>query len=358
MTGPGNDAQGEVGVRNRGLPPQVYAYDFSRRKRAFLRQFLVEINVSFVNRVQQIPAGGTLLVWGSSTPPAELARDVRLVRVEDGFLRSVGLGADLVRPISWVLDSRGIYYDATRPSDLEHLLLTAEFTPVLLERASLLRRRIVEYGLTKYNVGDRGWKRPAGKERVILVPGQVETDASIRFGTPGIQTNIGLLQAVRAANPDACVVYKPHPDVVAGLRAKGRQEDEAHCWCDELITDVAMGDLLPVVDEVHLLTSLTGFEALLRGKTVTCYGQPFYASWGLTRDLMPLVRRGRSLTLDELVAGVLILYPHYLSRITGQLTTPEQALDELLAWRSQCGVGVPLWRKGFRIILRHIVGVR
>ena len=290
--------------------------------------------------------------------PAGLAQDVRQVRVEDGFLRSVGLGADLVRPISWVLDSRGIYYDATRPSDLEHLLLTEEFTPELLERASLLRRRIVEYGLTKYNVGAEGWERPANLARVILVPGQVETDASIRFGTPGIRTNMGLLRAVREANPEAYVVYKPHPDVVAGLRAKGQREDEALCWCDEVVTDVAMGDLLLMVDEVHVLTSLTGFEALLRGKTVVCYGQPFYAGWGLTRDIMPLDRRNRSRSLDELIAGVLILYPRYLSRMTGRLTTPEQALDELLAWRNQSGYGVPLWRKAFRVVLRHVVGVR
>jgi capsular polysaccharide export protein len=347
-----------VGLRNRPLPTQVFAYDFSRRKRAFLRRFIGEVRVRFVKRVQQVPPGATLLVWGSSPMPVGLAQDVQQVRVEDGFLRSVGLGADLVRPISWVLDSRGIYYNASRPSDLEHLLLTEEFTPELLERASRLRRHIVEYGLTKYNVGAEGWKRPAGMERVILVPGQVETDASIRFGTPGIRTNMGLLLSVREANPEAYVVYKPHPDVVAGLRAKGQREDEALCWCNELVTDVAMGDLLLMVDEVHVLTSLTGFEALLRGKIVVCYGQPFYAGWGLTRDIMPLARRDRSRSLDELIAGVLILYPRYLSRLTGRLTTPEQALDELLSWRNQSGGGLSLWRKAFRVILRHVVGVR
>jgi capsular polysaccharide export protein len=347
-----------VGLINRPLPRQVFAYNFSRRKRSFLRRFIGETRVRFVNRVEQMPPGATLLVWGSSPVPAGLGQDVRQIRVEDGFLRSVGLGADLVRPISWVLDSRGIYYNATKPSDLEHLLLTEEFTPELLERASLLRRRIVENGLTKYNVGTEGWERPATLAHVILVPGQVETDASIRFGTPEIRTNMGLLQAVRDSNADAYVVYKPHPDVVAGLRAKGHKEDEALCWCDEMVTDVAMGNMLPMVDEVHVLTSLTGFEALLRGKTAVCYGQPFYAGWGLTRDMVPVVRRNRRLTLDELIAGVLILYPRYLSRVTGWLTTPEQALDELLAWRNQSGYGVPLWRKAFRVVLRHVIGVR
>ncbi len=51
-----------------------------------------------------------------------------VVRVEDTFLRSVGLGANLVRPLSWVRDRRGIYYDATAPSELEHLLQATEFS--------------------------------------------------------------------------------------------------------------------------------------------------------------------------------------------------------------------------------------
>ena len=297
-------------------------------------------------------------MWGMKPVIGELASDVRILRLEDGFLRSVGLGADLIRPLSWVVDGRGIYYDATRPSDLEHLLADTEFAPALVQRAAFLRERIVTEGLTKYNIGISGWQRPDGAEKVILVPGQVESDASLVYGAPQIRSNIGLLQAVRQANPDAYVVYKPHPDVMAGLRAKGLGEDEARNCCDELVTDVAMGDLLRVVDEVHVLTSLAGFEALMRGKPVTCYGQPFYSGWGLTVDMIPHPRRQRRLSLDELVAGVLIEYPLYLSRVSNALITPEQALDELLAWRAKTGGAEPWWRECFRMVLRRVVGVR
>jgi capsular polysaccharide export protein len=283
---------------------------------------------------------------------------VRILRLEDGFLRSVGLGADLIRPLSWVVDTRGIYYDATRPSDLEHLLADTVFSRGLIQRAAFLRERIVAEGLTKYNVGISGWQRPSGAGKIILVPGQVESDASLVYGAPRIRSNIGLLQAVRQTNPDTYVVYKPHPDVIAGLRAKGAGEDEALSWCDEQVADVAMGDLLLAVDEVHVLTSLAGFEALLRGKPVTCYGQPFYSGWGLTIDMIPNPRRDRPLSLDELVAGVLIEYPIYLSRVSDALITPEQALDELLAWRAKAGGVVPWWREYFRMVLRFIVGVR
>src|SRR3546814_12299775 len=63
---------------------------------------------------------------------------------------------------------------------------------------------------------DTPWRR-SGKT-VILVPGQVEDDASIRFGCTDVRTNIALLKAARAARPDAFIVYKPHPAVGSGHR--------------------------------------------------------------------------------------------------------------------------------------------
>ncbi len=70
-------------------------------------------------------------------------------------------------------------------------------------------------------------------------------------------------------------------------------------WCDEVVTDCSIGELLSAVDEVHVLTSLAGFEALQRSKRVVTYGQPFYAGWGLTDDAYPVTRRARKLSLDE-----------------------------------------------------------
>jgi capsular polysaccharide export protein len=285
-----------------------------------------------------------------------LLSDVKVIRVEDGFLRSVGLGAELVSPVSWVMDGRGIHYDATRESDLEHLLQTGEFSAELLERAARLRERIVAAGITKYNTGRGSWSRPFTPTRVILVPGQVESDASLLLGSPGIRTNLGLLRAVREANPRSYIVYKPHPDVAAGIRAGGVTEREALHWCNEVVPDVSVNMVLKEVDEVHVLTSLTGFEALLREKPVTCHGLPFYAGWGLTRDELTEPRRRRRLSLDELVAGALILYPRYVSRISGERVTAEAALDELLQWRERTPVGVRLWQYAWRFLLRLTMG--
>lgn len=342
----------QEGVIGRSFPPVIYACGFSLWKKPIVRQFFSGSRVVFVRSASRVPIGSALAVWGRKPVPGKVHEELHLIRLEDGFLRSVGLGAELIRPVSWVIDTRGIYYDATQPSDLEVLLQTTEFTFDLLERAARFQERIVSTGLTKYNVGNGGWQRPVGTNRVILVPGQVESDASLRFGAPAIRTNLGLLRSVREANPNAYVVYKPHPDVLAGLKAKGEAEDNVVAWCNEVVTDVSMGVLLQLVDEIHVMTSLAGFEALLRGKAVTCYGQPFYAGWGLTEDVLPVPRRSRHLTLEQLIAGALLLYPTYVNHITGEFTTPEQALDDLLAWRESVSPIVPWWRKGLRWILR------
>ena len=205
---------------------KIYALNFSSWKRSIVSRCFPGQQVVFVSSAADVPAGGLLVVWGMKPTVGKLAPDVHILRLEDGFLRSVGLGVDLTQPMSWVVDSRGIYYDATRPSDLEHLLAEMVFSPEISARAALLRKRIVAEGLTKYNVGVSGWQRPYGVGKVLLVPGQVESDASLAYGAPDIRTNRGLLKAVRQANPQEYIVYKPHPDVMAGLRAKGAGEDD------------------------------------------------------------------------------------------------------------------------------------
>jgi len=339
-------------------PQKLYAFDFPKWKHPILRQCFPGIKVHHLKPGQILPEGASLALWGCSQLPHGVNEHTPIYRLEDGFLRSVGLGADLVRPISWVVDREGIYYDASRPSSLERWLNTADFDESLLARAFRLRERIVALGLSKYNVGRCTWQRPKGSRRVILVPGQVESDASLKYGVPGKCNNIDLLRKVRERNPHAYLIYKPHPDVVARMRLAGKNEAYANRWCDEVLTDVPIGDLLLAVDEVHVWTSLAGFEALLRGKLVTCHGLPFYAGWGLTQDMLKIPRRSRRLTLDELVAGVLIEYPLYLSRDGQSLISAEDALDALVSWRQIKSAGRFWWLPIHRFFLRRLYVIR
>lgn len=288
--------------------------------------------------------GGDVVAWSSKCVDGKLEElcrksGVSLIRMEDGFIRSVGLGSEFQWPYSLVLDRRGIYYDPTQPSDLEVMLQgmpEREGHDDLCARARALREYIVAKGLTKYNVGQRALSRDSrpSDRRVLLVPGQVEDDASVRRGGCGIRGNLELLREVRRRNPESFIIYKPHPDVEVKNR-KGRIDDaEALRVVDEVVRDVRMDALLAVVDEVHTLTSLTGFEALLRGVKVCTYGGPFYAGWGLTEDCATertfLERRTARLSLDELTAGVLLLYPSYYDWQTGSFCTAEDVCRRLL----------------------------
>ena len=282
--------------------------------------------------------GGEVVIWSSAVTD-ELQQQcdkesVPLARMEDGFIRSVGLGSDFNWPYSLVVDRKGIYYDPTSSSDLEDILNTLPDHPdhdILMKRAASLCSLIREKGLTKYNTGLCDVSLPYLPEdkTIVLVPGQVEDDASVRKGGFDMD-NLSLLQKAREKRPDAFIIYKPHPDVERGNRKGGIPEEIALRYADIIVRNYPMGQLLPRVHEVHTLTSQTGFEALLRGVKVCTYGGPFYAGWGLTEDTQTFPRRTARLSLDELVAGTLLLYPTYYDWQTENFCRAEDVCFRLL----------------------------
>jgi capsular polysaccharide export protein len=273
-----------------------------------------------------IRTGRGLLIWAGKEPPG-FAPKAPCLRVEDGFLRSRGLGAELVPPLSLVTDDRGIYYDRHRPSRLD-ALIAAPLPPGGRNRAEGLLARLRDAGLTKYNLPAPPLPHLPDGHR-ILVPGQVEDDASIQKGAGDVRTNLALLQAVRAANPAAVVIYKPHPDVVAGLRPGVVPLAVLQGLADVVLPVADPAALLAHVQEVWTMTSLLGFEALVRGLPVTCLGAPFYAGWGLTRDLGPVPDWRRPADLAALTHAALIAYPRYWDPVSRRPCPPEVALDRL-----------------------------
>ena len=248
------------------------------------------------------------------------------MRVEDGFLRSRGLGAELVPALALVTDAQGIYYDPSRPSDLEEMIRARRtLRPDQTRRAERLIASLVGNALSKYNLGGALPALPAGP--LVLVVGQVEDDASIRLGAGEISTNAALLEAARAAHPDATLIYKPHPDVEAGLR---NGAIDASGIADLVATQANITALLAAVDTVWTMTSLAGFEALMRGVHVVTTGAPFYAGWGLTEDRGSVPpRRREDVSLAGLVHATLIDYPRYFDPITRTACPVEVIVDRL-----------------------------
>jgi capsular polysaccharide export protein len=310
----------------------------------------------FLRSAGDIPPGSSVAVWRAKTDADVLASlrhaEVPVIEVEDGFLRSRGLGADCIPPLSITVDRLGAHFDPQRPSELERILQDGEFDERMLARAARLRKLIVDANLGKYDRDDDRVKleRPAGSRRHILVPGQVEDDRSVLSGGCGLASNLELLRRVREQAPDAYLIYKPHPDVMAGHRRGAIAPSDWVRFADSIVSDAPISSLIEMVDEVHVNTSLAGFEALLRCKPVTTHGVPFYAGWGLTRDLGPVpARRTTRRSLDELVAAVLLLYPRYLDPLTG-LPCPAEVLVNRLASHETT------LHTGFVVLMRRLQG--
>lgn len=295
------------------------AYGMRLWKRGHIARFFDNgAGVRFTGR----PSDRVTLAW------AGRAEDVpQATRVEDGFIRSRGLGAELVPPLSLVADDLGIYYDPTRESRLERLIATPPTTGQAARTRALVARMLTG-GITKYNLTGALPELPPGRR--ILVPGQVENDASIQLGAGPEKTNLQLLLRVRAENPGAVVIYKPHPDVEAGLRPGAIPEHELAALADVIARHAPPAGLMAQVDEVWTITSTLGFEALLRGLPVTTLGAPFYAGWGLTRDLgqVPSRRQARP-DVTALAHAALIAYPRYHDPVSRRPCPPEIALDRL-----------------------------
>lgn len=323
---------------------RLYMVGFSLWKRAFMRAFCQPLatELHFVRTPPaQLADDEQVLVWGSRYP--ELANPIR---VEDGFIRSRGLGSNLCRPSSLSIDPVGIYFDSRRPSGLEQLLNQQPLSEQELERGAALVDLLRQHGVSKYNVGTVQPFTPPGDGRaLVLVVGQVDGDASILTGSPVIRSNEQLLWAVRAARPDAHILFKPHPDVVAGNRA-GAISAECLARCvDSQVLDLGLTSLYPHVDELHTMTSLSGFEALVQGVKVTTWGQPFYSGWGLTEDIHPAERRQRTLPLAALVYLTLVAYPRYIDWQSGLWMSPEQLIRQLAVQGNSSSQKASRWQR-------------
>lgn len=277
----------------------------------------------------------TIIIWGAAEPYLLMQRVARRKlpcwRLEDGFLRSVGLGARHIPPASLILDrTGGIYYRADRASALEDFLSNHTFTDAERQSARAGIARVRAANITKYNLveEDAGYAI-SPDERNILVFGQCEDDESIAHGSPKIRLNTALLDQVIADHPGCRIFYRPHPDVVAGLRPALSDVRPYAGQVTIMDRPYPVWQNIALFERVCVITSLAGFEALLRERPVSAYGLPFYAGWGLTKDFVATPRRTRVLSLEEVFYGAYLAAPDYIVPETGELTSFDQTVARL-----------------------------
>lgn len=326
--------------------PIALVFNVAPWKREYVRNFFPEYKIKFVALNESLDKYESLVslfnviivVWGRSVlghvSLFSNRFNIPIYHIEDGFIRSMGLGAEHIAPMSLCIDKHGLYYDANQPSDLEILLNSYDFKsdPKLMERASNALNTIKKYNITKYNLGDTNYAtniygpKLKNKSRILVV-GQVEDDQSLIYGCERVFSNLDLLKIAINENPDAQIIYKPHPDVMFAKRAELSDISSIAEKIETLNVNLSMVDALSEVDRVYTMTSLAGFEALIYGVPVTTVGAPFYSGWGLTDDRRLIKRRKRKLSLLEVFAAAYILYPRYRTNGTLSESSIEDSID-------------------------------
>ncbi len=330
--------------QNPQIKSVIIFWSFADWKKEFITKYYPEHKYLFIHRnlkpewilnnlyknydINQI----IFFVWGKAAPAYlyQFAKkhDIPLVSVEDGFLRSIQTPSYYTKPLSLAFDKQGIYFDANTPSDLENILNFYDFSSDkrLMLQADKLIKLFTKYHLTKYYVPisseHKQCKRPTFQKNryKILVIGQSEEDASIKYGSKKYKLNTEIIFKAHKDYPEADIYYRPHPDVSLKGRKKLSSPENLKDICYTIPNDIPLYQILTQVDHVYTISSLVGMEALIHGKKVTTLGAPFYSNWGLTYDDQIIDRRTRKLSLQELVAGSYILYPQYFDPVTSQET--------------------------------------
>jgi capsular polysaccharide export protein len=214
-------------------------------------------------------------------------------------------------------------------------------SPALRARAeagvALMRRqRLTKYALT----------RPSGPQTTALlempytlVIDQRRGDMSIALGAGAADPEAAdalfraMLGAAKAERPHARPVVKVHPDALTGRHA-GHLVEPARAAGAALVAEpIDPWALTENAEAVYTVSSLLGFEALMAGRPVRCFGCPFYAGWGVTQDERPHPRRTRRRDVVDIFAAAYLLYARYVDPATGAPADFESAAAALAARR-------------------------
>ncbi len=250
--------------------------------------------------------------------------DLPYFALEDGFIRSVGLGVTGAEPFGFILDRQGIYYNACQPSDLEDLIKNADTADTL--RAQRLIDRVIRIQASKYNHVWHSPELPSDTRPNILLIDQTCGDLSVKYGLADQSSFEKMVKAAVERYPQGRFFVKTHPDVIAGKK-KGYLTEKLPSEVKLITEDCNPIALLQQVEHVFTVTSQMGFEALLAGKQVTCFGMPFYAGWGLTEDWVDCPRRNVKRSLAQVFEAAYLNYVRYVDPITEQRCELARILD-------------------------------
>lgn len=259
--------------------------------------------------------------------------------VEDGFYRSVCGGLKKVEKKysisrSLIFDDLAPHYDGNHISRFEKIITDNSKEYINKNKDILeLKKYIIDNYITKYNDQPiyESIKIGVHKEKVLVIM-QSYNDASINIVGGDESVFCKMIEDAISENSDADIIIKVHPDTLI-KKNKG--------YIDKYLNDnrvyiidfeINLCCLLKYCKKVYVFSSQAGFEALLYGREVYCYGKPFYAGLGLTHDRGDIREKG-NVSLDKLFYDLHWRYTKYFNPETGKQVDPMTAIMEIKSLR-------------------------
>lgn len=258
---------------------------------------------------------------------------------EDAFVRSVQPG--IAEPsASMLLDKTGIFYDARSESRLFDLIATGHTNAAQADNAKAIAAHLRDRSISKYNnvapdALPEALKRLTEGSAIVIVD-QTQGDASIPGALASPEHFQDMIQTALQETEGLPLIVKTHPDVMAGLKhgyIGTHWRDDRLIWLQD---PVSPWRLFEKARAVFTVSSQLGMEALMAGVPVRCWGLPFYAGWGQTRDKTGKKNRARGdCLLSEIIHAAYLDYAHYFDHWKRTPIDVHEAIEQLAYLRGQ-----------------------
>ncbi|MBF7044466.1 capsular polysaccharide export protein, LipB/KpsS family, partial [Campylobacter volucris] len=261
--------------------------------------------------------------------------------IEDGFIRSLGIGLTKEEALSITLSGDTAYYDCKKISNFEKCLNSNEiFSDKNISDAKKAISFITNNFISKYNDAKFLYQTIGKHNSKVLVIDQRFGDASVEYGGASKEDFDIMLNDAVNDNPKSDIIIKRHPDAVKANKGSYFSDDyiENYQNKDRLILidyDVHPHELIMMCDKIYVVTSGLGFEALMYNKEVLCYGIPYYSGWGITIDKKKLSRRSKKRNLYEIFYVAYIKYSRYYSPKLNSQCTIFELMDYIVKERKK-----------------------
>jgi len=214
--------------------------------------------------------------------------DLDYIRIEDGFIRSNGLGVTGAKSMSFIIDKSGIFYDKVNDNDLKDIILKQKLSIIEEKKIRDIIKYITDNKISKYNnicTKSIDTLNISDKKNILII-GQVDNDMSLKYGLiDNHDVYLDIIKFINSNNTNHTIYIKLHPDILSGVKKSSLDLNQLRNMNVIIITDNYNPiELLSKFEEIHTLTSQMGFEALMIGKKVHTWGVPFYSGYGITED--------------------------------------------------------------------------